>query len=62
MRVVKMTPQEQEQAWSDAKVQETAGLPMAPGQAGAVAPSMFSGQGYLDSNFRNKPESCPACV
>ncbi len=59
MRVVKMTPQEQEQAWSDAKVQETAGLPMAPGQAGAVAPSMFSGQGYLDSNFATNPNLAP---
>ena len=59
MRVVKMTPQEQEQAWSDAKVQETAGLPMAPGQAGAAAPSMFSGQGYLDSNFATNPNLAP---
>ena len=59
MRVVKMTPQEQEQAWSDAKVQETAGLPMAPGRAGAAAPSMFSGQGYLDSNFATNPNLAP---
>jgi len=55
MRVVKMTPQEQEQAWSDAKVQETAGLPGTAGVAGktdTAAPiQLLSGKTEMDTHF-----------